>query len=135
MATSKCFYCKEEVKADARVCKHCNSRLRYSRKDRLSDLIQKIGYVYLGEPQSVTMPVMTPCAAGCYSHHLEGAALDECLQDCKAIEASKLVWERLHMDLYRSFIEVVWEGGDIDPKPLEDKIRERFSQPGGGKEP
>jgi len=34
-------------------------------------------------------------------------------------------------ELCLSFIEIVWKyGGDIDPLPFEQEIRERFSQPG-----
>lgn len=78
----------------------------------------------------ITKPVVSACGALCHSK-FEGdkARLNECLDNCKAASAIALVAEKLHRELAETIIEVIWSGGDIDPLPFEQSVRERFSRP------
>jgi hypothetical protein len=74
------------------------------------------------------LPAVTDCNAWCaWRHRGDKAGLKQCLDDCKAQAAIKAVAEKLHADLYKTFLEVIWDGGNIDPRPLEKSVRDRFA--------
>lgn len=102
--------------------------LRITRKDMIIAAIQA---QLQAKPISVSS--VSACEASCYGRQLGKPQLQECLDDCKAVEAAKMVYERIHKDLTMSFLDIVWGGGDIDPKPLEQAVRERFAQMGRNK--
>lgn len=123
-----CPYCKEAIKADATICKHCHERLYHSREERVMAAILQRIQVAVGSP--IAIPSVTSCGASCYARHAGNKArLNQCLDDCRAIEASAVVAERLHKELVLTFAEIVWGGGDIDPLPFEKAVRKSFSQP------
>ena len=127
-ARALCPYCKEAIKPDAMICKHCHERLYPSREERVMAAILQRIQMAVGTP--IAVPSVTACGASCYAKHAKNKArLDQCLDDCRAIEALAAVAERLHRELVLTFAERVWGGGDIDPVPFEKAVRERFSQP------
>jgi hypothetical protein len=66
------------------------------------------------------------CVIRCYLRP-PGPQREKCLQECKERAAIAEVAARLRAELFKSFAEVIWEGGDIDPRPLEAAVRSRFS--------
>jgi hypothetical protein len=128
MKSAECPHCKEEVKAEATICKHCHERLRFSREERVMAAIMDRARVAVGA--AVTIPAVSACGAFCHAHFSgDKVRLTQCLDDCKAAEAAALVAERLHRELTLTFADIVWGGGDIDPLPLERAVRSRFSSP------
>ncbi len=126
MDTFECQYCRETIKKDAIKCKHCHSVLRTTREDMMLAAIQTHHVL-----ESVKVGPVSACEASCYGRHLSKAQLTECLDNCKAIEAARMVYERLHKELNLSFYEIIWGGGDIDPLPLERELRKRLSRMSG----
>ena len=62
-----------------------------------------------------------------------GPERNACLRDAQEASAVAAVAAKLKFDLMKSFLEVIWAGGAIDPLPLETAVREAFSrgrQPG-----
>ena len=127
MKRALCPYCKEEIKADAMICKHCHERLyRSPRELVMAVALERIRMVVT----SSIIPSVDPCGALCYAKFSHSKpALNECLDNCKAAEAVALVAEKLHREFVAILADIVWGKGDIDPIPLERAIRERFSQP------
>ena len=66
------------------------------------------------------------CKIRCYLMP-EGAERTECLDDCEAEAAVSAVAAKLSVELFESFVDVIWAGGDIDPLPLEKAVRARFA--------
>lgn len=129
MKSAQCPYCKEEIKADAMICKHCHERLSWSREELVMAAISERIRIAAGTP--IPMPSYSICRAHCYgTHRNEIAALNQCFKDCEAAEAIAAVAERLHKELIVTFADIVWGGGDIDPLPFEKSVRERFSRLG-----
>ena len=127
MGSNTCPYCKEEIKAEAIICKHCHTKLHYTPAERLLAAIQyRLGYAHA---PGITIGPISPCKAACYGRQLSGAQLQECLDNCDAIEYLAIVAERLVKELNETIIDVVWKKGDIDPLPFEKLVRERFSRP------
>lgn len=129
MKSAQCPYCKEEIKAGAMICKHCQERLYWSREEvvmaTISERLQMVAGV------SVARPSVSSCGALCYAKFARNkVALNACLDDCKAASAIAIVAERLHRELILTFADIVWGGGDIDPVPFEKSVRERFSRLG-----
>ena len=58
----------------------------------------------------------------------KSAERTQCITDCKAEAAVAELAARLHVELFKSFIEVIWAGGGIDPLPLEKAVRANFAQ-------
>lgn len=129
MKNAQCPYCKEDIKADAMICKHCHERLYWSREELVMTAISEKIRSAVGV--SITIPSVSACGALCHAK-LAGskARLNECLDDCKAAETSALVAEKLQRELIVTFADIVWGGGDIDPVPFEKSVRERFSRVG-----
>ena len=127
-----CPFCKEEIRADAIVCKHCHERLSYSREEIVLSAIS--ARIRLVAERHFVKPKVTPCGALCYAKfHSNKAGLKECLDDCKADSTHAIiaaqVAERLLTEFIITFHDIVWGGGDIDPLPLEEEVRRRFSHP------
>jgi hypothetical protein len=59
-----------------------------------------------------------------------GPERNQCLQDAKEASAVAAVAAKLKFELMKSFLEVIWAGGGIDPLPLEKAVREAFSRGG-----
>ena len=138
MNNTQCPYCKEEIKPEALTCKHCNTRLRLTREEKLILAIQRRvdpeGYratVAKLTPIFTVGPITACQAFYHWRHRDDRPGLSQCLDDCRADDAVAMLAERMVEELCLSFIEVVWEhGGDIDPLPFEREIRDRFSKPG-----
>lgn len=137
MESAECPYCKEEIKADAMICKHCHQRLFRSREERVMAAIWEririaTGAQFAVASYSITeiaTPSRSKCRALCYGRFRhEPAGLHQCFNECDALEAITAVGERLFGDLMVTFADIVWEGGDIDPLPFEKSVRERFSR-------
>jgi hypothetical protein len=121
MKSDSCPYCKETIKTNATVCKHCHSHLRPTLKDMaLAEIAERIG------------PFRGPVSAHkawCYFRYAnDKVGLNECLDDADAASALAMAAERLHKELFDSMWEYLLAGGDIDPVPFERSIRERFSR-------
>ena len=130
MNNTACPYCGEEIRANAMVCRYCHSNIYRTREDRLVAAV--IEHVMLMYGSSFVKPSGSRCEAWCHGEHKDNeAALKRCLRDCKAEEAYRLVAEKLHRELDKTFIEIIWSGGDIDPLEFEKLVRERFSRPRG----
>jgi hypothetical protein len=131
MEKTKGPFCQEEINASAIICKHCHQRIYRTRQERLLSEILERSYgpniTYL--PSPISRPSVTACGASCYaSFHNDKRKLNECLEECKLISALSLLYEKLHAELILTFTDIIWQGGDIDPVPLEREIRQRFSQ-------
>jgi hypothetical protein len=121
MKSAQCPYCKEEIKADAMICKHCHERLYWSREELVMAAISERIRIAAGS--------VSACGALCYAKFASNKVrLNECLDNCKAAEATAAVAERLQRELIVTFADIVWGGGDIDPVPFEKSVRERFSR-------
>ena len=75
----------------------------------------------------VPPPNLSECAAHCYTLP-KGTARQQCLEDCEAEAAVKAVADYLNRELWVSFMDYIWGGGDIDPVPLEAGVRARFAE-------
>ena len=127
MKSVQCKFCKEEIKSEAMICKHCHQRLNWSIEELVMAAIGE--RIQMAVNTSFTKPEVTACGANCHAHFTGNKiGLNECLDNCKAIEAVALVAERLHRELFITFADIVWGGGDIDPIRFEKTIRERFSR-------
>jgi hypothetical protein len=124
METISCPFCKEEVMADAVLCKHCRSQLKRNHTDMAIAAVIARGRV---EPPAIFKPSGSEREAWCYFRFgNDKVALQQCLDDSKAEQAIEFLLENLHRELDLTFIEIVWGGGDIDIELLEEELRERF---------
>lgn len=129
MKSAQCQYCKEEIRPDAMICKHCHERLYWSREEILMAAISEKLRIVAND--LITIPSVSACGALCYAKVSRNKALlNECLNDCKAAEAVAAVAEKLQKELIVTFHDLVWGGGDIDPIPFEISVRERLSRSG-----
>ena len=129
MISAQCPYCKEEIKTDAMICKHCHERLHWSREELVMAVISE--RIRIAAGASIAIPSISACGALCHSKFAgDKVRLNECLDDCKAIEATAAVAEKLQRELIVTIADIVWGGGDIDPVPFEKSVRERFSHLG-----
>jgi hypothetical protein len=127
MESALCPYCREEIKADAMICKHCRERLYWSREELVMAAISD--RIRLAADALIAIPSVSACGALCQSKFASNKArLNQCLDDCRAAEATAAIAEKLQRELIVTFAEIVWGGGDIDPVPFEESVRERFSR-------
>lgn len=66
------------------------------------------------------------CMIRCYLLP-KGGERQQCVTDCEAEAAVAALAEKLHIELFKSFAEVIWAGGNIDPVPLEGAVRAKFA--------
>lgn len=127
MKITQCQYCKEEINPDAKICKHCHERVSWTKEELVMSAISE--RIKMAVSSLITIPEVSACGALCHSKFANNKArLNECLDNCKAIEAIALVAEKLQKELYVTFADIIWGGGDIDPVPFEMSVRERFSR-------
>ena len=69
------------------------------------------------------------CTIRCYLLP-KGPKRNKCLEECKEQAAVAAVAAKLRGELFTSFAEVIWGGGDIDPRPLEQAVRTAFDRNG-----
>lgn len=127
MENDVCPYCKEKIKANAIICKHCHSNLYHSKKEMTLSAIAR----RMGTSHTIQIPSFSPCKALCYAKFGKlpnKKLLNECLDNCKAIEAEAMMAERLVKVLYDNILDIIWNGGNIDPKPIEKMIQDYFSK-------
>ena len=124
MDSTSCPYCREDIKADAILCRHCHTSLPRTREEMVMAEIDG----RLVPPPAITSGSVSEAFCR-FKFGSDRVALQECLNDAKAAQAAVLLAERLHRELSMTFLDVVWGGGDIDPLPLEKSVRERFSRP------
>jgi hypothetical protein len=67
------------------------------------------------------------CVIRCYLLP-KGPERTKCLQECEEQAAIAAVAAKLRTELFKSFAEVIWAGGDIDPRPLEEAVRTAFGR-------
>lgn len=127
----ECPFCREEVDDNATICKHCHTNLQPTRKDKALSAIGKLA----SWPSNLQKPEVSGCKAMCYAlHSTDKARLRDCLNDCAAASALATVADKLQTELFESFLDYIWSGGDIDPVPFEKSIRQRFAR-GYNKQP
>lgn len=129
MPTTSCPHCKEEIKKGARICIHCRERLHTSKSDLIMDTVIKRLQICMGVvPEKPT--AVSDGAAFCYGRFGDNHTLvNQCLREQEEAEAIAAGAERLHRELVRTMAEIIWGGGDIDPIPFENAVRERFRVP------
>lgn len=119
MAIGTCPHCKEEIKARALKCKHCNERLLWTREEITMAKID--GFLATISNQSGISLPGGYCEGFCRSAFKEDSPeRKQCLDNCTAASAIAAVAARLQQDLHKSFFEVVWTGGDIDPTRFKE---------------
>lgn len=124
MDNISCPYCKEEIKADAILCKHCHTSLPGTREEMVIAEITEMA------PAPAIKRSVSAAEALCYfKFRNDKVALQQCLDDAKIASGIALVAEKLHRELSKTIVDVVWGGGDIDPIPFEKSVKERFSRP------
>lgn len=69
------------------------------------------------------------CVIRCYLLP-KGPARNKCLRECEEQAAIAAVAAKLRTELFKSFAEVIWGRGDIDPRPLEEAVRATFAGSG-----
>ena len=128
MSNDACPYCGEEISARAVICRHCHANIYRTPEERIAAAVMQHVMLIYGSP--IAKPSGSTCEAWCYaSCGNNKARLNECLRECEAAAAEKLVAESLHRELDKTIIEVIWGGWDIDPLRFEKSVRERFSRP------
>ena len=58
------------------------------------------------------------CEIRCYSMHKKGPKRTKCLEECEEEAAVAALAAKLNVELFKSFAEIIWEGGDIDATGL-----------------
>jgi len=126
MDKTNCPFCKEEIIAGALICKHCHERILWTKEERIIDAISR--RLKLLNRIEYTVPAFSPCKGFCYGVYKNNeSGLKQCLKDCEAYEAIALLAERMNRELFDTFADIIWSGGDIDPIPFERAVRKRFS--------
>ncbi len=67
------------------------------------------------------------CEIRCYLVP-KGPERTKCLEECEERAAVAAVAAKLNVELFKSFAEIIWGGGDIDPLPLEEAVRAKFAR-------
>lgn len=128
MEKKACPFCKEEIQAVALVCKHCRTRLRYTRAEQvLTTILQSANINHL--PPSLDLPTgpISAWEALCYfKFPKDSIERQECLEQAMASAIIKEFTERMVKELTFTIFDVIWGGGDIDPIPWEREVRKRF---------
>ncbi len=136
METIQCPFCGEEISADALICPHCHERVRWLREELVMNAITDRMRLVVEEASQPTFKKSVSAAeALCYYKFSRNKAkLRECLDDAKINAGIAALAEKMQKELFHSFRDIVWGGGDIDPlrDPLlaETYIRSRLSGEG-----
>ena len=126
MDTDTCPFCKEEIKIEAILCKHCHSPLKVSPAERILYLYRWVTPIL----PPLSTPSLSPCKGLCYAKFKDDkSGLKQCLRECEAEAATAIIMAKLQRELDLTFEDIIWGGGDIDPKPFEREVRKRFSNP------
>ena len=127
MENTQCPYCFGEIRATAKICFHCCERLYHSREEIIiGAILEQVKFVV---DSQISKPSVSACGAFCYAKHShDNVRLQECLDECKLASALSAIAAKLQKELILTFADIVWGGGDIDPLPFENLVRERFSR-------
>ena len=129
MKSAQCQYCKEEIKADAMICKHCHERINWSREEVVMAAILERIQIVAGS--IIVKPSVSDCGAFCHTKFAsDKVGLNECLETCKIASGAAIVAENMLRELIVTFADIVWGGGNIDPLRFKKSVRERFSRLG-----
>jgi len=132
MADSACPYCREAIKSDASLCKHCHSWLGSGRErmvmSAFSGLSAALNAQGTAKASWIPSGSVSDHTAWCiFIHRGDKVGLQRCLDEAKEAASIKAVAEKLYVELMKNLFEVVWESGHIDPLPLEKAVRQRFA--------
>ena len=122
-----CPFCKKQIQPEAAVCGHCHAQVRRSRAEMMIAAVTSTYSAYLARVEIISLP--TECEGWCaYLWRSDNANKEHCVTDCKLASQAATLAAQLHRQLYRTFVEVLWVRGNIDPLPdLERLTRERFA--------
>ena len=129
MHNINCPYCKEEVNPKAIICKHCHQRINLRFQDKVVAAILNQN-THLVDP-SIPSVNISDGAIMCYLTTEPGnkEELKKCIDEQKAISIILKTVDEMRKELERTFVDIIWSGGDIDPLPddFEKLVRKRFS--------
>lgn len=123
MNDQQCHSCYESSAAMATTCIYCGARLEPRRADMLVAAVSAVTQEF-----KFSIGPAADSMASCYATFTDDAeGLRECLADCNAQTAIAEFAERLHRQLAKTCVDVLWAQGNIDAVPeLRKKIIEQF---------
>lgn len=123
MNDQQCYSCHESSAVTATTCIYCGARLERRRAEMLVAAVSEVTRDF-----KFSIGAIADSMASCYTTFSDDAeGLRECLDDCRAQTAMAEFAEKLHRQLARTCMDVLWNKGNVDSVPeLRKKIVEQF---------